>query len=355
MTEAISPQPESQPRSRAPLFLLAFFLLIAIGAGLAWRAKLQRDHEWSWGQIAMSEPLARVPEAWSAQTLAERLEKSKKIRDPKAFLEAATKVNLQKVAPGGYQLPEKAGPQELAQIFQKGPTHQEVTFPEGFTALQIAQRLQARGFAGGEELKKLAYPAKGFSPLEGRLFPDTYWLPLQADAKQLAERLKNRYREILQKLPAQTPKIKGKPLTQDQVLVLASLVERETPYDNERAHIAGVLLHRLNIGMRLQCDATVQYAHVLAVMNEAGHKERLLFTDLKIVSPFNTYLNAGLPPAPICNPGEKSLLAAMKPMPTDDLFYSASPVLKGHRFAKTFEEHKRNTRLARKEKKAMDE
>jgi UPF0755 protein len=119
-----------------------------------------------------------------------------------------------------------------------------------------------------------------------------------------------------------------------QVVTLGSLVEKEARVEAERPLIAGVLLHRLRTGMRLQCDATVQFA-----LGE--HKARLTDRDLKIDSPYNTYLHPGLPPGPICNPGLPSLQAALHPGTTDYLFYVAKRD-GTHAFAKTFEEHKAN-------------
>ncbi len=124
---------------------------------------------------------------------------------------------------------------------------------------------------------------------------------------------------------------------------------------DERPLIAGVLLNRLNINMRLQCDATVQYARRRAeeigqLEAGEGHKARLLFDDLKINSLYNTYQNAGLPPGPICNPGEDSLKAAARPEASPYFFYVMSPKLGRHRFAKTFDEHKHNIALAKLEK-----
>jgi UPF0755 protein len=193
------------------------------------------------------------------------------------------------------------------------------------------------------------------SPWEGRLFPDTYYLPRNGKAAQLASRLQERHREVMATLPRPFPEgYQKKPLTPDEVVILASLVERETSVPEERALIAGVLLNRLRIHMRLQCDATVQYARQRAAalgQVQVGHKERLLFRDIREVekSPFNTYKIAGLPPGPICNPGKAALEAAARPKASEYLYYTMSPKLGRHRFAKTFEEHKHNNRLAKME------
>jgi UPF0755 protein len=335
---------------------LLFLLLIAGGAFGAWQWKKNEEYKWHWEAIPMPDPIARVPETWSADKLAERLKATKKVRDADTFREAAQQVQLTQVAPGGYELPEEAGPLELAKIFKAGPSMVKVTFPEGFTAMQIASRLEANKFSASREFLQMAYPAGKASPWEGKLFPDTYLLSQRDNAKEIATILQERFGEVAAEMPEQLPiGADNKRLTKQQVVILASLVERETYVDSERPLIAGVLLNRLRKGMRLQCDATVQYARQLAQMQghiEDGHKERLLYRDLEIDSPYNTYKVAGLPPAPICNPGRASLLAAANPKSSPYFFYVMSPKYNKHRFAVTFAEHSRNVRLGRQERAA---
>jgi UPF0755 protein len=339
--------------------LAVLAVLLVLGGIGAWQWKKNEDYKWRWEAIPMKERVATVPADWSVATLAERLQKSGKVRDAATFREAAQQVGLEKVAPGGYELPAKAGPRELAQIFRDAPDLVKVTFPEGFTARQIARRLEANNFAAADELLQKAYPpGKPVSPLEGRLFPDTYWMPIKGDARAIVGKFHERFAQVMAELPKKLPiGADGKPLTRDQVLILASLVERETPIHSERPLVAGVLLNRLRKGMRLQCDATVQYAREMAKLRgqtETGHKERLLYRDLEINSPYNTYKIAGLPPGPICNPGRESILAAAKPKSSPYFFYVMSPKLKRHRFAVTFAEHGRNVRLARQEREELE-
>ena len=115
--------------------------------------------------------------------------------------------------------------------------------------------------------------------------------------------------------------------------------------------VAGVMINRLQKPMRLQIDASVQYARI---MDDKEHKSRLYFKDYKFQSPFNTYLNDGLPPTPICNPGIDALMAAARPAKTDALFYVYSPKLKKHVFASNFEGHKANVARARRERDAIE-
>lgn len=329
--------------------VLVVLAVLLIGGVLFW---WQRVQSWKWEAIPMPERFARVPQDWDVSTLAKRMQESKKIRDAATFEKAAARVNLKTIRAGGYLLPQKAGPLDLAKIYAAGPSHLKVTFPEGYTALQMSTRLEQQGFKAAPQLRALAYPAgQAVSPLEGVLFPDTYWLPVKVTAPQLIERLRARYTEVMQTLPKPfSVGYAGNRLDLKEVTTLASLVERETSVPSERALVAGVLLKRLRERMRLQCDASVQYALQLAAY-ERGITEHqtVLRRDYKFPSPYNTYLDYGLPPAPICNPGKASLLAAARPQTTEFLFYVWSPKLKRHRFAKTFEEHQHNIALARKE------
>jgi UPF0755 protein len=122
-----------------------------------------------------------------------------------------------------------------------------------------------------------------------------------------------------------------------EIVTLASLVERETPRPEERPHVAGVFENRLRIGQPLQCDPTVVYALTLV----GAYSGKLGSGDLHFASPYNTYRNRGLPPGPIANPGEAALRAALDPPPTDDLYFVANTE-GGHFFSKTLKEHNQN-------------
>jgi len=338
-------------KSKSIFIVAALLSLVILIAGIFFW-KREQDRQWRWAKIPMPERLARVPEVWSASTLGKRLLANKKIRDAATFQEAAAQAELKTVPIGGYLLPTEADPLELAKIFARGPSHQKVTFPEGWTVAQMSTRLEKNGFASGAELRALAYPSsQPISPLEGKLFPDTYWLALKATAPQLAARLREKHNDIIAGLPLPFPKAyNDKRMTLNEVVILASLVERETDVPAERPLVAGVLLKRLRDRMRLQCDASVQYALQRAALAKGDETHQIpLRKDYKFASPYNTYLNYGLPPAPICNPGRESLEAAARPKATEYLFYVWSPKLKRHRFAKTFSEHRHNIELAKLE------
>ncbi|HET9028960.1 MAG TPA: endolytic transglycosylase MltG [Candidatus Aquilonibacter sp.] len=213
-----------------------------------------------------------------------------------------------------------------------------VTIPEGFTAKQIAQRLGADGIGDASTFERsflstpLDVDGTKTKNLEGFLFPSTYLVPLDATPVQIEKQLTD---EFFKELPADAQaRAKALHVTVPQGVVVASLIEREAKIDADRPMIAGVIYNRLRLNMPLQVDATIEYAL-------PEHKTELSFADLKIDSPYNTYLHAGLPPTPIANPGRASLEAAFHPAATDSLYYVYCG--NGHHvFAKTLSEHQAN-------------
>ncbi len=213
-----------------------------------------------------------------------------------------------------------------------------VTIPEGFTASEIAARLQSAGVASGTNFQQyflttpLEVDGTKTRNLEGFLFPSTYLIPLDATGPQIEKQLTD---EFFKKLPPDAvARANALHVTVPQAVTVASLVEREAKVDSDRPVIAGVIYNRLRLNMPLQVDATIEYAL-------PQHKTELSFGDLKIQSPYNTYLHAGLPPTPIANPGAASLEAAFHPAATDALYYVYCG--NGHHvFAKTLSEHQAN-------------
>lgn len=213
-----------------------------------------------------------------------------------------------------------------------------VTFPEGFTAAQIARRLQEAGVGNAGTLlasfrsTSIVVDGSRTRNLEGFLFPSTYLVPLDATPAQIEKQLTTQFRK---ELPADAARrARALHITVPQVVTVASLIEREAKIDADRPLIASVIYNRLRLGMPLQIDATIEYAL-------PHHKTELSFADLKIDSPYNTYLHSGLPPTPIANPGRASLEAAFHPATTEDLYYVYCG--NGHHvFAKTLAQHQAN-------------
>jgi UPF0755 protein len=213
-----------------------------------------------------------------------------------------------------------------------------VTIPEGFTAEQIAARLQANGLGSSEALRqeftqeRLLVDGARTKSLEGFLFPSTYLMPLGAAPEQIAALLTGQF---LKELPRDAAsRARALHVSVPQAVTVASLVEREAKSQADRPQIAAVIYNRLRLGMPLQVDATIEYAL-------PQHKSVLSFADLRIDSPYNSYVHAGLPPTPIANPGLASLEAAFHPAKSENLYY----VYCGngrHVFARTLAEHQAN-------------
>ena len=185
------------------------------------------------------------------------------------------------------------------------------------------------------------------SSLEGYLFPATYILPAEGpDASGLILRQLDAFGERMAVLHEQAAAGGSASLTLHEALILASIVEREAVVNLERAAIAGVLVNRLNAGMLLEVDATVQYAMGYQEKSGQWWKTPVFLEEYQgVISPYNTYLNAGLPPGPIASPGEDAFRAALNPEQHEFYFYVATPDGSGaHAFATTFAEHAENVR-----------
>ena len=176
---------------------------------------------------------------------------------------------------------------------------------------------------------------------EGYLFPNTYFLLPQMSESEVIDIMNEEFNKFWTKERQERLQQINKPLR--DIIILASIVEKEAVADSERPIIAGVFLNRLSKGMRLESCSTVLYAMGI-------NKERLSFEDLKFDSPYNTYKYKGLPPGPICNPGAKAIDAVLYPQVTDSLYF----VSKGngtHYFSSTFEQHVKNKIVSKKNKK----
>jgi UPF0755 protein len=228
-----------------------------------------------------------------------------------------------------------------------------VTLPEGYTLAQIASSLQTKGIASEDAFKAAARgdnpevtggtdlePPPG--PLEGYLFPDTYRFKPQTPAAEVAHAMLVNFGGRFARPYQREIALRGRTL--NEIVTIASLIEREAKVPQDRARIAGVIENRLKRNMRLEVDAAVIYAL-------GHHKSRLYNRDLEVESPYNTYRHRGLPPGPIANPGLDSLLAALHPEPNDFLYYVARPNGE-HLFARTLAQHEANKRRARREREA---
>jgi UPF0755 protein len=236
---------------------------------------------------------------------------------------------------GRYALKGVGDMEALYQLLASGsPLTVRVMFPEGYTVQQMAARLQEQAGITAADFMKAARDGQG-KLLEGRLFPDTYDLMYAGDPAGIVARMLSRFADVVPSDWAAQAAKRG--LTGDQLLRVASIVEKETKYDADRPLVASVIFNRLAKKMLLQLDTTLGY-----VLPSSGGF--YTYAQLKYKSPYNTYLHAGLPPTPICNPGLASLNAAAHAPASTYYYFLAKP--DGHCvFARTYAEHVRNIKL----------
>lgn len=218
--------------------------------------------------------------------------------------------------------------QNITALFS-GPVELWVTIPEGLRREEIAARFATTLGKDTVFINEFLLASKG---KEGYLFPETYLFPTEASAAAIVKKMVNTFSAKTQGL---TSKVSN--LAFSESVTLASIIERETKTDLERPMVAGILINRLDAGMPLQVDAAVQYA----VGNSKNWWPILSLADLKIDSKYNTYKYAGLPPAPIANPGLSSLKAALNPT-TNDYWYYIHDTSGQIHYAKTLSEHNAN-------------
>jgi len=211
----------------------------------------------------------------------------------------------------------------------KGILH-KVSVPEGLTVVQIFERIAKNEVLEGD------LPAE--MPAEGALMPDTYPFQRGTTRKDLVERMKGAQEKFLEEVWGR--RIDGLPInSKEEMVILASIVEKETGKADERPRVASVFINRLRRGMKLQSDPTIIYG---IFGGEGKPKGRPIYkSDIETPTPYNTYTIPALPPGPIANPGRAALEAVANPSRTDDLFFVANGT-GGHSFAKTLDEHNRN-------------
>ena len=261
------------------------------------------------------------------------------IKSPYLFKLAARIFGLdKKLKAGEYLFPPMTSMEQAIKKLSSGDiVYRKITLPEGLTTAQMLDIINNEQFLSGKITEMVS---------EGELLPETYSFTRDDTKDNIIRRAKKAMAEILeeawtnrkQPLPVKTPQ---------QLLVLASIIEKETAIDAERRLVASVFVNRLTKGMKLQTDPTVIYALTL------GKKDlgRLLTRkDLAVDSPYNTYKYHGLPPTPICNPGKASLQAAANPEFSSYLYFVADGT-GGHNFAVSLKEHNNNVKNWKKVQK----
>ena len=346
------PFPEPSRGGHWGLKILAALVLLSLlaVAGLVVSYQRQADPPGPPGE----EVKVTIPEGSSSRKIAQILADEGVISSAWTF----SRVYLRLNGAGDWQAGEYAFRKdqsfgEAAQVLDKGPqlTFERLTVPEGLTLPQIAEQIGKLPGRSAERFLEVARSGQvrsrlqppGSTNLEGLLLPDTYFVEPKDDERALLERMVKSFDDTATQL-GYTDGSGPAGLSPYQLVTLASLVERETRFDDERGKVARVMYNRLERNQLLQVDATVIYA----LGKSADRNVRVLLKDLEVDSPYNTYKVAGLPPTPIAAPGKESLAAALDPEDGPWLFYVVTEPDGHHSFATTNAEHAANIRLAEK-------
>ena len=237
----------------------------------------------------------------------------------------------EKIQAGSFKLSPSMSLSEIGNQLTTGTFDVWITIPEGFRNEEIAQRLNEKLGIKEEDFLKIAE--------EGYMFPDTYLVPKESTAANIVSILRENFdRKFSDELKQM---VTSRGLTEKEVIILASIVEREALFAEDRPIVAGILLNRQNIAMALEADATVQYALGYSEEEKTWWRKNLTEEDLRVNSQYNTRRHAGLPPGPICNPGLSAIQAVINPAETDYLYYLSDKEGKMH-YAVSLEEHIEN-------------
>lgn len=319
------------------LVLAASLALFAVAAGflLAVRPIVQ-------GDVAGSAPVrVDIQTGASLGDVALLLHEAGVIRYPFVFKRYGSIAHYDRqIRAGEYEFVAGEPYRRILERLREGDIVQvKVTFPEGLTCAEVANTLQRRLRIPADEFLRLAQDSELLrrhnidSPsFEGYLFPDTYYFPTKTTALQALEMMLQRF--FTEWTPKHEERARGIGMTRGQVLTLASIVEGEVLLNSERRRVSAVYHNRLRRDMLLQADPTVLYAL-------GGIRRRVLYSDLRVESPYNTYINRGLPPGPICNPGILSIEAALSPLEGNgELFFVAARDGTGrHVFTTNMDDH----------------
>lgn len=289
-----------------------------------------------------------IPRGANLRIAAESLANAHVIRNATAFrLYGLVRGRDRSLKAGTYVISPRLSWAEVLDVLHGGKSVEErITIPEGWSLEQIVPQLAHVLNAPVDSVRAavrdtallhaLDIPTE---TLEGYLFPDTYVFPDGTSARAAVKLMVDRFRQVWQ--PEWDQQLQARAMSRNDVMALAAIVEKEARLPEERPVIAAVYLNRIRTGMRLQADPTVQYAI-------GHHVSRVLYKDLEIDSPYNTYRNKGLPPGPIASPGRPSIVAALNPAKVPYLFFVAHPD-GHHEFTQDFGAHAAAVKRARQE------
>lgn len=328
--------------------LLAFFLAVALLLGALGGYAL-----WAMRGTSGGDPVrVLIPKGANAGEISDLLAEHGVIRAPLLFRVVVRWRGVgDEFKPGEYVFRKGLGYAAVIDLLKTGPPIEvsRVTVPEGKTVAETARIFEreagipASEFLAAVEGGRRGVPIlpRGVRSLEGFLFPKTYDVKEEATAEDVVELLLGQFRKEARTLDFSRARTVG--VTAYEAVVIASMIEREAKVPGDRAKISAVIYNRLRRGMRLEIDATVQYA---IFQRTGSYKSPLTFADLEIRSPYNTYLIDRLPPTPIASPGLASLQAALAPADVDYLYYVVINEKGEHAFASNFRDFQRLRRQA---------
>ena len=333
-------------RTEGGMVRFLFFLMVLVCAALAAFFVVSNRPLDSQGDAPGK--VVRIEPGMGTRQIAQRLAQEEIIASASLFellvrLEGAQ----HELQAGAYLLRADMRPLEIIEQIRSGRVRLvPVVIPEGFEIKQIAALLAEKGLADRERFMELAFNANlvfgealpfdlPIASLEGYLFPDTYYFSEGQKEEEIIGQMVSRFLQVVEE--EVLPLLEESHLSLHEVVTLASIVEREIMVAEERPLVASVYLNRLAVDMPLQADPTVRY-----VTEE--DRPVVLYRDLEIDSPYNTYRYPGLPPGPIASPGLASMLAVLQPADTDYYFF-VSRRDGTHEFTRTYDEHLRARRM----------
>lgn len=327
-----APPPKARRRRRSPFIgmMSGLFTAVLVVAGLAGAGIAMVGSQSRAPGPLTSDRVLIIPKDSGLTEIAELLQREGMIEHPWAFrVSALVSGNWTKLKAGEYLFKARASQADILDIIADGKAVEHaLTVPEGLTSEQIVARLRDNDLLTGDVIQV---------PREGTILPDTYRFPRGFTRQGIIDRMTRDQRQILadvwRRKPADLP-IK----TPQELVVLASIVEKETGRADERPRVAGVFINRLNRKMKLQSDPTIVYGIVGGKGTLGRSIQR---SEITQATPYNTYVIDGLPPGPIANPGRAALEAVVNHSRTKDLYFVADGS-GGHAFAETLEQHNRN-------------
>jgi UPF0755 protein len=306
-----------------------FTLLIVLSIAAAAVLFIGKQRFEAPGPLA-EDKMVNIPRGVGIKDIADLLQREGVIDQPYVFMGAVIARKARgELKYGEYQFTKNSSVADVVDTITEGKVIQHaVTVPEGLTSEQIVARLlENDGLAG--QIKEI--------PREGTLLPETYKFTRGTTREQIIQRMQQAHRRVLQEvwerrmqdLPVKTP---------EQLVTLASIVEKETGRPDERTRVAAVFVNRLKNRMRLQSDPTIIYG---LTGGKGSLGRAILKSEIEQPTPYNTYMVDGLPPGPIANPGRASLEAAANPARTKELYFVADGT-GGHVFSENYAEHQKN-------------